>query len=220
MNLATIPLFDYILLAVLILFVVHGLWVGFFRQLPFALSLIGSYAASALYAGQLMPHLAQITQNPKGIFGGSFLILLIVSTLLLKLIGKLLGKVIQVKVVGWGNRLFLGAPLALVKGLALVVLLVMFLAASLSPADHFFRASLIAPYLEQGSDMARSAIQDTEIRKDLRPRKAPPVEKKVESPQQVQAPIQQEEMPLNPAPQQVRPSQAGDDPASSTEIVH
>ena len=217
MNFATIPLFDYILLAVLILFVVHGLWAGFFRQLPFVLSLIGSYAVSALYAGELMPHLAQVTESPKGIFGASFLILLIALTLLLKLIGRLLGKVVQVKDVGWGNRFFLGAPLALMKGLALVVLLVMFLAATLPPADHFFRDSLTAPYLEQGGAIARSVIRDAEIRKNLKPREAP-VEKKEERPS-VPAQIRQEEMPLNPAPQQVRPSEAGDDPTNSTEIV-
>lgn len=237
MNFATIPLFDYILLAVLVLFVVHGLWVGFFRQLPFVLSLIGSYAASAIYAGELMPHLAQITENPKVIFLGSFLALLTVVTLLLKLIGKLIGKVIQVKAVGWGNRLFLGAPLALLKALALVILLIMFLAATLSPADHFFRASLIAPYLEQGSDIARRVIQDAEIREDLKPREVPAEKKEEEeksqiqaptqqeemplnpAPPQVQAPIQQEEIPLNSAPPQVHPSKAGDDLTDSTEII-
>ena len=108
MDLASIPLFDSVLLAVLILFVVHGLWVGFFRQLPFVIALIGSYAASCQYAGDLMPHVGQLTGSPRIVFGGSFIILLIISTLLFKLIGKLIRKVIQIKAVGWGNRFFLG----------------------------------------------------------------------------------------------------------------
>ncbi|WP_339136341.1 MAG: CvpA family protein [Candidatus Electrothrix sp. GW3-4] len=221
MNLASIALFDYILLAVLILFVVHGLWVGFLRQLPFAISLVGSYWAAGQYAGDLMPHLAQITQNPKIVFGVSFLVLLIIATLLLKLIGKLIGKIIQVKVVGWGNRIFLGAPLALAKAVMLVVLVVMFWAASLPPADHFFRDSLTASYLEQGAGMARSLIRDAGIKKALTPRKEahkPSVQKKVTDKQE-----QEQAVPAPAAPAQPRqspqPSRAGDDPASSTEII-
>ena len=212
MNLASIPLFDSILLAVLILFVVHGLWAGFFRQLPFVIALIGSYAASCQYAGDLMPHVGQLTGSPKIVFGGGFIILLIVSTLLFKLIGKLIRKVIQVKVVGWGNRFFLGAPLALAKAVVLVILAVMFWAAILPPADHFFHDSLTAPYLEQGTGIVRSFIQDAEIRKDLKPRKTPA---------QKEAAAKQDELTPSPAtqPQPDQSSSGADDPASSTEVL-
>ncbi len=227
MNLATIPLFDYILVAVLILFVVHGLWVGFFRQLPFAISLISSYAVSALYAGELMPLVARITEspNPKVVFGGSFLLLLIVLTLLLKFIGKLLGKGIQVKVVGWKKRVFLGVPLALIKAVILVVLLVMFLAATLSPANHFFRDSLIAPYLEQAMEIARKGIQHQEIRNDLRPRKELVPQQDAKPANEKMTSIQQEETipPSVPPPtvqmQEVPDQRKENDPSSSTEII-
>jgi membrane protein required for colicin V production len=216
MDLASIPLFDSVLLAVLILFVVHGLWVGFFRQLPFVIALIGSYAASCRYAGDLMPHVGQLTESPRIVFGGGFIILLIVSTLLFKLIGKLIRKVIQVKAVGWGNRFFLGAPLALAKAAVLIVLIIMFLAATLSPPEHSFRDSMARPYLEQGADIVRSFIQDAEIRKDLRPRKAP-VQKETPA---------KPEFPPSPAAQPQSQSQpdlsssAADDPASSTEVFN
>ncbi|WLE95627.1 MAG: CvpA family protein [Candidatus Electrothrix communis] len=226
MNFASIALFDYILLAVLILFVVHGLWLGFLRQLPFVVALIGSYAASCQYAGELMPHVSQLTESPKIVFGGGFLALLIVSTLLFKLIGKLMGKIIKVKSAGWANRFFLGAPLALAKVAVLVVLVVMFWAATLPPStDHLFRDSLTAPYLEQGADIVRSFIGDAEIRKDLKPRKAP-VQKKV--------PVKRDELALSPTaqqepdPDQSQPQQqsqpdqsssGADDPASSTEVL-
>ncbi|MCI5137581.1 MAG: CvpA family protein [Candidatus Electrothrix sp. AR1] len=226
MDLASIPLFDSILLAVLILFVVHGLWAGFFRQLPFVIALIGSYAASCRYAGDLMPHVGRLTEQPKIVFGGGFIILLIVSTLLFKLIGKLIGKVIQVKAVGWGNRFFLGAPLALAKATVLVVLVIMFLAATLSPPEHSFRDSMARPYLEQGADIVRSFIQDAEIRKDLKPRKAPVQKEAVAKQEFTPSPAAQPEPEepdqlqpqLQPQPDQSS-SGATDDPASSTEVL-
>ncbi|MCI5162632.1 MAG: CvpA family protein [Candidatus Electrothrix sp. AX5] len=219
MDLASITLFDYTLLAVLILFVVHGLWAGFFRQLPFVIALVGSYAASCRYAGDLMPHVGQFTESPKIVFGGGFIILLIVSTLLVKLIGKLIRKVIQVKAVGWGNRLFLGVPLALAKAAVLAVLVIMFLTATLSPPKHSFRDSMARPYLEQGADIIRSFIQDTEIRKDLKPRKA--------SVQQEAAAKQGGFVPSRAAYPQQQPDHSSsgrrgagaDDPASSTEVL-
>lgn len=229
MNFASITLFDYILLAVLILFVVHGLWLGFLRQLPFVIALIGSYWAAGQYAGELMPHVGQLTESPKIVFGGGFIVLLIVSTLLFKLIGKLMGKIIKVKSAGWANRFFLGAPLALGKVAVLVVLTVMFWAATLPPANHFFRDSLTAPYLEQGASMARSFIRDAEIRKGLKPREAPVQKEAVTkqdelSPSPAAQPQPEEPDQLQPHLQlQSHPDQsssgAADDPASSTEVL-
>ncbi|CAK8725015.1 Colicin V production protein [Candidatus Electrothrix laxa] len=215
MDFASITLFDSILLAVLILFVVHGIWVGFLRQLPFVISLIGSYWAAGQYAGELMPHLGQMTENLKIVFGGGFIILLIVSTLLFKLIGKLMGKLIKVKVAGWTNRFFLGVPLALAKVAFLVVLVIMFWSAILPTADHLFRDSLTVPYLEQGAAIARRFIGDAEIRKDFKPHKAP-VQKKVAAKQNELLPPPA----VLPQPRQLNEN-AGDvdDPASSTEII-
>ncbi|MDU9047530.1 MAG: CvpA family protein [Candidatus Electrothrix sp. Rat3] len=212
MDLASITLFDYTLLAVLILFVVHGLWAGFFRQLPFVIALIGSYAASCQYAGDLIPHVGQVTQNLKIVFGGGFLGLLIVSTLLFKLIGKLMCKIIKVKDAGWANRFFLGAPLALAKAAALVVLVIMFLTATLPPPEHSFRDSMARPYLEQGADIVRSFILNEKIRKDLKPRKAP-AQKKDAAKQDELAPFPA----AQPHPDQS--SSGADDPASSTEVL-
>jgi membrane protein required for colicin V production len=241
MSFASITLFDYILLAVLLLFIVQGLWVGFLRQIPFVLALIGSYLASAYSAGDLMPHLSQLTESPKIIFGGFFLILLLLSTLVLKLIAVLLAKVVRIKVVGWVDRFFLGAPLALFKGGALVIFVLMFVAATLAPADHFFRDSLAEPYLKQAIKMVRNGIRDKAIRKDLRPRKEKPVPQQDAEANEI-APVQQEEVmppsPSVPPTAQVVPQQPWqgeqapqvqegqeiqepdvDDPASSTEVI-
>jgi membrane protein required for colicin V production len=236
-----VTLFDYILLALLLVFIVQGLWVGFLRQMPFVLALIGSYMASAYYAGDFMPHLSQLTESPKVIFGGIFLALLILSTLVLKLIAVLLAKVVQVKMVGWLDRFFLGMPLAMFKAAVLLILVLMFVAASLPPEDHFFRDSLTQPYLKQAMKLARQGIRDKVIRKDLRPRKEEPVpeqgaevneitptqeEGMPPATQMVLPQIQQEEMPLNAAPQQyqqevqeIPEADDVDDPASSTELI-
>ncbi len=234
MSFVSITLFDYILLALLLLFIVQGLWVGFLRQVPFVLALVGSYLASAYYAGNLMPHLSQLTESPKIIFGGQFLILLILSTIILKLVAILLVKLVQIKVVGWMDRFFLGMPLAVFKGAALLVIVLMFVAASLPPEEHFFRDSQAKSYLKQAMKMARKGIRDRDIRKDLRPRKEEPVLQQdaetieIKSVQQEEAmppipppissvpssilqmappQVQLEEMPLNAAPQQQQPQE-------------
>lgn len=199
MSFASITLFDSILFAILFLFILYGLWMGCQKQLPFIIALIGSYVASAQYAGDLMPHLNQFIETPKIIFGGLFIILLITSTLLLKLISVLLSKIIQVTIVGWFDRFFLGAPLALLKGVILVVVVTMFLAATLSPADQFFQKSLTTPYLEQGIEMVREVIKDPEVRDDLKPLKPlKAVEPQIQSDPQKEPEEQKELMPPVP----------------------
>lgn len=213
MSFASITLFDSILFAILFLFILYGLWMGCQKQLPFVIALIGSYVASAQYAGDVMPHLNQFIETPKIIFGGLFIILLITSTLLLKLISVLLSKIIQVTIVGWFDRFFLGAPLALLKGVALVVVVIMFLAATLSPDDQFFQKSLTTPYLEQGIEMAREIIVDPEVSNDLRPCKVaviPAIPQDVQGNKEEQKePEEQKELmpPVPPHSQQVQQEQ-------------
>ncbi len=247
MSFVSITPFDYILLVVLLLFVLHGIWIGFQRQLPFALALVGSYLASGQYAGDLMPHLSQLTESPKVVLGALFLILLIFSTLVLKLIAALLGKIVQVKVVAWVDRFFLAVPLALLKGASLLVLVLMFVAASLPPEDHFFRDSQVKPYLKQAMKMARKGIRDRDIRKDLKPRKEDFAQQQdVETKEIIEINLGQQEA-VSPSVQMALPqSQQSqqilqslqiqeaqemqgvqkiqeveeDDPSSSTEIIH
>ncbi|MCW5211655.1 CvpA family protein [Desulfobulbus sp. TB] len=216
MSFASITLFDSILFAILFLFILYGLWMGCQKQLPFVIALIGSYVASAQYAGDIMPPLEGIIETPKIIFGGLFIILLITSTLLLKLINVLLSKIIQVTIVGWFDRFFLGAPLALLKGAALVVVVIMFLAATLSPADQFFQKSLTTPYLEQGIEMARKVIVDPKVRNDLKPCKVAvipeipqDVQEKQEKKEEQKEPEEQKEImpPVPPHSQQIQQEQ-------------
>ena len=170
-NVHDITVFDWVVAAILFLFLVRGLWVGFVRQFVATIALGGSWWVASEYAGLAMPYVENFVQRPGAVFFLSFGGLLLLSTLIFALIGQLLHKVLEVNLLGWANRLA-GGLLAVARGSLLIVLVYM-LVAALLPASHpWFAGSLSVPYLAQGSDIVRQFIRDVTIRKDLKPRPA------------------------------------------------
>ncbi|XOF33299.1 MAG: CvpA family protein [Candidatus Electrothrix sp. YB6] len=211
MSFNDISLFDYLLVAVLLLFTGHGVWAGFMRQLATFFAFIGSYWFAGQYTGKLLPHVQQVTGNPKVVFLGFFTILLLASVLIFHLIRLLLRKIIQVKLLNWVDRFFLGLLLGLGKGGLTAVLFYMVAASSLAPADQFFRNALSAPYLAQGAALARRCILHPKVRAAFLPKQVDDKKKK-------------EEQHTAPPPADRTDRAAGqgdqeDDPAASTEIL-
>ena len=155
--------FDYIIALVIFIFVIRGAWIGFMRQLTTFLALVGSYWLSGRYIGEVMPYVQQVVDNPKIVFLASFAILFLLSALIFILAGKVLHRVMEISLLGWFDR-FLGILLGVVKGALVTVLAYMILATTLSSSNHLFDNSLTIPYLNQGSDLIRTLIQDPKVR--------------------------------------------------------
>jgi membrane protein required for colicin V production len=227
MSFNSLTLFDYGIALVILLFLIRGVWMGFVRQLAAFIAFIGSYWLAGRYAGELLPHVRQITESPKVVFLISFVVLLLASAFILSLTGQLLRKLMEVKLLGWFDRFFFGTLLGLTTGALVAVVLHMILASTLSPADYFAPDSLTAPYLDKGGEIARQLIQDATIREDLMPKEPAAQEgkkEKVEKPDTGKSAQPYESIPLAEAPDETEPTEAqldaeNDDPGSSTEIL-
>lgn len=192
-NWQDISIFDYIFAGILTLFLLRGLCAGFLRQLVAAAALLGSGWLAGAYSMQLMPLAAdwlpppeQLVIRPAVVFWCSFSGLY----LLIRLVFIVIGQLLEVKLIGWGDRMA-GGLLGLARGAFVAVLLFMLLAAVLPAGHPLFAGSLAVPYLSQGAKIIRQFVRDAEIREDIRPLPPEEAEKQPE-------PVE-EEMLLSPA---------------------
>ncbi|MCW5198874.1 CvpA family protein [Desulfobulbus sp. F4] len=168
--------FDYVIAAILALFLLRGLCIGFVRQLAGTAALVGSYWLAGEYAGQLIPpYMQQFIQRPGAVFLISFGGIFLVAALCFMLIGSLLRNVLEVSLLGWADRI-VGGLLGTARAVLVTVLIYMLTAALLPSAQSFFQGSLTVPYLNQGAEIIRQVIRDASMRNDLTP-KVPKLDK-------------------------------------------
>jgi membrane protein required for colicin V production len=164
-----ISTFDWIIAAILLVFLLRGLCIGFIRQLAASIALAGSWWAAGEYAGEFTPYLEDFISQPGLVFFLSFITIFLLSALFLTLIGQLLHKMLNINLLGWSDRLA-GALLGLARG-ALTIVLLYIPVAALLPASHpVFAQALTLPYLNQGSELIRQFIQDERMNKALAPK--------------------------------------------------
>jgi membrane protein required for colicin V production len=173
LTLNDISTFDWIIAAILALFLLRGLCIGFVRQLAASVALIGSYWLAGEYVGEVIPLVKEFIQRPGAVFLVSFVGLFLLSLLLFALIGQLLHKMLEVSLLGWTDRLA-GGILGVARGAVVVTLLHMFLSAALPP---LFADALTVPYLDQGAAIVRQFIRNVSVRDDLKPRPPEKVKK-------------------------------------------
>ncbi|MCL2789356.1 MAG: CvpA family protein [Desulfobulbus sp.] len=155
--------FDLVVAAIVLLFLVRGVWIGFVRQLAAFFALVGSYGIAGQYADRVLPWTEKFVDNPRVTFFVSFAILFIVSALVFTLIGKVLHRFLQITLLGWLDRLA-GLVLGCAKAALVASLLYMLLASTLSTTNDMLRKSYSGPYLKQGAEWLRSFINDPHLR--------------------------------------------------------
>lgn len=224
MNFNSLTLFDYGIACILFFFVARGVWIGFIRQLATFFAFVGSYWLAGRYAGELLPYVQQMTESPKVVFLISFSGLLLISAIIFSLIGKLLHKVLEVKLLGSIDRFFLGTLLGLVKGVLVNVVVYIILSSSLAPTDYFFPDSLTSPYIDKGAEFARQFIQDPTIRTALIPNEPTDQEEKLKKSGGKASVPSPASRPLSGVPDETESTETqlnpkNDDPGSSTEIL-
>lgn len=148
---------------IFLFFLIRGVWIGFVRQIAAFFALVGSYLIAGRYAGEVLPAVAQLIEQPKLAFLASFVLLFLVSSLIFTLIGKFLQHLMRVTLLGWLDRLA-GTLLGALKAAALASLIFMFISSALSSTNEMLASSYSAPYLQQGSELLRKAINDPRLR--------------------------------------------------------
>ncbi|MEN8200447.1 MAG: CvpA family protein [Thermodesulfobacteriota bacterium] len=155
--------YDFVIIALLLLFLARGLWVGFLRQVTVLIALVVGFVIAGQYHDKLSPFLRGITDNPHAVFWTAYAILFAFTYVLTMLLGKGLAKVVELTVAGWFDKL-LGGVLGIVKGGVLIILLNMVLTTVVAPENSMLRDCQLCPYVKQATDSFRGLIKDEKMR--------------------------------------------------------
>jgi membrane protein required for colicin V production len=176
--------FDFVIIALLLLFTLRGLWVGVLRQITTLVALVVAYVIAGQYHDKLFPFLRGLTDNPHVVFWSSYVILFGITYVITMLFGKGLTKVIDLTVAGWFDKL-LGGILGAAKAVVLIVLLNMVLSGVLAPENTMLRKCQLCPYLNQATEYFRSLIKDETLRETFLQKK-PAIAEKPEKPEETE----------------------------------
>lgn len=158
--------YDFAVVALIILFVGRGIWLGLLKQVTGLLSLYLGYIVASQYHDRLFPFLKDISENPKVIFVISFVILFVLTYVAAMLLGKGLAYVIEITISTWFDR-FLGAILGAAQAVIIVVLMHMILGSILAPESTILRDCKTCSGINLATDYARMLIRDADVRKSL-----------------------------------------------------
>ncbi len=170
--------YDFVIIALLFLFILRGLWVGFLRQITTLVALLVGYVIAGQYHDKLFPFLRGLTDNPQIVFLASYVVLFGVVYVVTMLFGKGLARVVELTVAGWFDKV-LGGVLGAVKAAILIVFLNMVLSGVLAPENSMLRSCLLCPYVNQATEYVRSLIKDDNMRKAFLQKK-PAISEKTE----------------------------------------
>jgi len=158
--------YDFVIIALLLLFILRGLWVGFLRQVTTLVALLVGYIIAGQYHDKLFPFLRGLTEDPQIVFWASYVILFGITYVLTMLFGKGLAKVVELTVAGWFDKL-LGGVLGAAKAAFLIIILNMVLSGVLAPENSMLRSCQLCPYVNQATEFLRSFIKDDAMRKSF-----------------------------------------------------
>ncbi len=156
--------FDFVIIALLLLFTLRGLWIGFLRQVTTLVALLVGFVIAGQYHDKLFPFLRGLTENHHAVFWVSYVILFGLTYIVTMLFGKGLAKVVELTVAGWFDKL-LGGILGAAKACVVIVLMNMVLSGVLAPENSMLRDCHFYPYMKQGTEFFRSLIKDDTIRR-------------------------------------------------------
>lgn len=158
--------YDLVVLGLFAVLIGRGLWLGMLRQVTGLLALYIGYFVASQYHDRLFPVLRDISTNPTVVFLTGFVILFLATYVVVMLLGKMLGYVIQLTITSWFDRL-LGGVVGFAKAVILVILLHIVMGMVLAPESETLRACATCKTLGGAADLTRELIRSEEVRKSL-----------------------------------------------------
>lgn len=158
--------YDLVIVGLFALLIGRGIWLGLLKQVTGFVALYLGYLAASQYNDKIFPFLRDISENPKVIFLTAYVILFVATYVLVMLLGKALGYVLQLTITGWFDRL-LGAVIGFGKALILAVLLHMILGTFLAPENKMLRTCTTCDALNTATEFTRELIRNEDVRKSL-----------------------------------------------------
>lgn len=160
---------DFGVIAIILVFLVRGIWIGFVRQLASLAGLILGYLFAGRYYEQISPRLSSIIPSPQLCFLVTYVLLFLAVFLAVLALGFVLRKVMSVSLLDWFDRL-MGGIFGLVKAGVLATVLFMVISGMLTDSNSFVNGSRAAPYLTKSSGFLLSFVPDQNLHRHLLPR--------------------------------------------------
>jgi membrane protein required for colicin V production len=160
---------DFGVIAIILLFLVRGVWVGFTRQLASLAGLILGYLFAGRYYEQISPRLSPVIPSPQLCFLVTYVLLFLAVLCGVMAIGFVLKKVMSVSLLDWFDR-FMGGVFGLVKAGVIITVGFMVMSGMLADSNPLMVNSLAAPYLTKSSGFLLSFIPDQNLYHHLLPR--------------------------------------------------
>ena len=158
--------YDLVIVGLFVLLVGRGLWLGLLKQVTGFIALYLGYFAASQYHDRIFPLLRGISENPKVVFLTSYVILFVATYVVVMLVGKAMGFVIQMTITSWFDHL-LGAVVGFAKAIILAVLLHILLGTILAPENQMLRTCVTCDALNHAAEFTRTLIRDEDARKSL-----------------------------------------------------
>lgn len=158
--------YDLVVLGLFAVLVGRGLWLGMLKQVTGLLALYIAYFVASQHHDRLFPVLRDISTNPTVVFLASYVILFMATYVVVMLLGKMLGYVIQLTITSWFDKL-LGGVVGFAKAVILVVLMHIVLGTILAPDNETLRTCATCKTLGGAADLTRELIRNEEVRKAL-----------------------------------------------------
>ena len=152
---------DITLLAIITVFAVVGIWRGFISQVFSVLALVVGLAAGIMFYGRLGQALMErgVVENEPMANVIAFVALVVVFYIAVQLIGWLTAKLTGALQLGLLNRLA-GGALGAVFGAMTALMLVSALGFLYSQNNPMFKDSVVLPYLDEGSRVAKALVPE------------------------------------------------------------
>ena len=152
---------DITLLAIITVFAVVGIWRGFISQVFSVLALVVGLAGGIMFYGRLGQALMErgVVENEPMANVMAFVALIVVFYIAVQLIGWLTAKLTGALQLGLLNRLA-GGALGAVFGAMTALMLVSALGFLYSQNNPMFKDSVVLPYLDEGSRVAKALVPE------------------------------------------------------------
>jgi len=161
---------DFGAIAIVLIFLVRGIWIGFIHQLASLSALILGYLFAGRYYEQISPRLYPLISSPQLRFLVTYALLFLAIFLGVMVLGFVLKKVMSLSLLGWFDQV-MGGIFGLIKAVVIISVLFMVLSTGLlADTNPLITRSLTAPYLRKSSNFLLSFIPDQQLHSLLLPK--------------------------------------------------
>ncbi|MEN8142097.1 MAG: CvpA family protein [Thermodesulfobacteriota bacterium] len=160
---------DSAIILIISLLAARGVWTGFIRQAAFIAALVLAFMVAGRFYGYYSGFMGYFISTPQLAFMLTYMLLFAVVYLGVVFSGVGLKKVVKVSMLGGFDRV-MGGLFGMGKGMFITILVFMVLAGLLSNSATFLSKSYFYPFLNNGSKMVMSMINDPELRSGFRPK--------------------------------------------------